>query len=100
MHSHFARKEFIAKESNKLFLKLKTDRYLQSLHHTDFCRKLSFHFNEINQLIHLEKEMGEHCVLFLMCFQKELDIACIGKNLMLKNTQTRILVDLMAIMPR
>ena len=47
-HSHFARKEFIAKESNKLFLKLKTDRYLQNLKHTDFCRKLSFYFNEIN----------------------------------------------------
>lgn len=47
-HSHFARKEFIAKESNKLFLKLRTDRYLQNLNHTDFCRKLSFYFNEIN----------------------------------------------------
>lgn len=47
-YSHFARKEFIAKESNKLFLKLKTDRYLQNLKHTDFCRKLSFYFNEIN----------------------------------------------------
>ena len=47
-HSHFVRKEFIAKESNKLFLKLKSDRYLQNLNHTDFCRKLSFYFNEIN----------------------------------------------------
>ena len=81
MHSHFARKEFIAKESNKLFLKLKTDRYLQSLHHTDFCRKLSFHFNEINQPIRLEKEMGEHCVLFLMCIQKELAYRLAWKKL-------------------
>lgn len=47
-HSHFARKEFIAKESNKIFSKLKTERYLQNLNHTDFCRKLSFYFNEIN----------------------------------------------------
>jgi cell filamentation protein len=47
-HSHFARKEFIARESNKIFSKLKTDLYLQNLNHTDFCRKLSFYFNEIN----------------------------------------------------
>jgi cell filamentation protein len=47
-HSHFARKEFIARESNKLFSKLKTEHYLQNLNHTDFCRKLSFYFNEIN----------------------------------------------------
>ena len=47
-HSHFARKEFIARESNKIFSKLKTDFYLQNLNHTDFCRKLSFYFNEIN----------------------------------------------------
>lgn len=54
-HSHFARKEFIAKESNKLFSKLKADRYLQNLKHTDFCRKLSFYFNEINAA-HLFRE--------------------------------------------
>lgn len=47
-HSHFARKEFITPELNKLFLKLKSDNYLKDLGHTEFCKKLSFYFNEIN----------------------------------------------------
>src|SRR5690606_9124623 len=46
--SHFARKEFITPELNKLFLKLKSDHYLQGLDHSNFCKKLSFYFNEIN----------------------------------------------------
>lgn len=47
-HSHFARKEFIEKELNKIFLKLKEDKYLQELAQPVFCKKLSFYFNEIN----------------------------------------------------
>ncbi len=47
-HSHFARKEFIEKELNKVFMKLKEDKHLTELNHINFCKKLSFYFNEIN----------------------------------------------------
>lgn len=47
-HSHFARKEFISKELNKVFVQLKSDNYLQGLEYSDFCKKFSYYFNEIN----------------------------------------------------
>jgi cell filamentation protein len=47
-HSHFARKEFIENELNKVFMKLKEDKHLSELNHINFCKKLSFYFNEIN----------------------------------------------------
>ncbi|OAI46007.1 hypothetical protein AYO45_01995 [Gammaproteobacteria bacterium SCGC AG-212-F23] len=45
---YFGHKQYITKELNKLFLKLKTDNYLRDLPHDAFCKKISFYFNEIN----------------------------------------------------
>lgn len=47
-HSHFARKEYIAKELNKLFSTLQQENYLQGLDKATFCQKLAHYFNEIN----------------------------------------------------
>lgn len=47
-NSHFARKEFIGNELNKIFSKLKADNHLQGLEPLPFCKKLSYYFNEIN----------------------------------------------------
>ena len=46
--SHFARKEFIETELNKVFSKLKTDHYLKDLKPDEFCKKMSYYFKEIN----------------------------------------------------
>jgi cell filamentation protein len=47
-NSYFCHKQYISKELDKLFSKLKADNYLRELPLNDFCKKLSFYFNEIN----------------------------------------------------
>jgi cell filamentation protein len=47
-NSYFCHVQYITQELNKLFLKLKSDKYLNNLLPHDFCKKLSFYFNEIN----------------------------------------------------
>lgn len=46
--SYFGNVNYIEKELNKLFKKLKEDNYLQNLSQQEFCKKLSYYFNEIN----------------------------------------------------
>ena len=48
--SFFARHDYINKEINKLFLKLKSENYLIGQDYAKFCNKMSFYFNEINAL--------------------------------------------------
>lgn len=47
-NSYFGNQQYLTKELNKLFLKLKEDHYLRDLSHDGFCEKLSYYFNEIN----------------------------------------------------
>jgi cell filamentation protein len=47
-NSFFCHSLFIEREIEKVFSKLKTDKYLHGLEHGDFCKKLSYYFNEIN----------------------------------------------------
>ena len=47
-NSFFGNKQYISKELNKLFAKLKADQYLCALAQSKFCNKLSYYFNEIN----------------------------------------------------
>lgn len=49
-NSYFCHVQYITKESDKLFLKLKNDNYLCELSAPDFYNKLSFYFNEINAI--------------------------------------------------
>ncbi len=46
--SLFARTDFISKEINKIFSKLKSENYLKNLDQPSFCKNLSYYFNEIN----------------------------------------------------
>ena len=48
--SHFAFKDYIHPEMDKISNKLKADNYLQDLNKPEFCKKLSFYFNEINAI--------------------------------------------------
>jgi cell filamentation protein len=45
--SYFCHQQFITKELDKLFSKLKNDNYLRELSVGDFSKKLSFYFNEM-----------------------------------------------------
>lgn len=47
-NSYFANIQYLTKELNKLFAKLKSENYLHDLSPDEFCEKLSFYFNEIN----------------------------------------------------
>lgn len=47
-NSYFGNKQYLSKELNKLFSKLKADHYLRDLSREEFCEKLSYYFNEIN----------------------------------------------------
>lgn len=46
--SYFAHTDFISSSLNKLFTQLKKESFLQNLPLNEFCKKLSFYFNEIN----------------------------------------------------
>lgn len=56
--SYFCHQQYITKELDKLFSKLKTDNYLREFSLNDFCKKLSFYFNEINAAHPFKKQGG------------------------------------------
>lgn len=47
-NSYFAHAQYINKELTKIFSKLQTEDHLNNLGFDDFCKKLSYYFNEIN----------------------------------------------------
>jgi cell filamentation protein len=46
--SYFAHQQYISQALNKLFAALKKDNHLSGLQQNEFCKKLSYYFNEIN----------------------------------------------------
>lgn len=83
-NSYFGHIAYISGELTKLFNNLKKENYLQNLDHPEFCKKLSYYFNEINAAHPFREGNGRTQRAFCDMLAKEagylLDIKLLNHN--------------------